>query len=117
MEGAGTVLPSTSSRVDWLYVRKFGRGGFVPPLRLQLSFPGQAKGCINRWPGGGGEPLAAFRRVFVIHVHSHHHPVWLATRVLVVDARVTAANRALVSVLFGEEVVKKNMMHGREYFT
>ena len=29
----------------WFYVRKFGRGGFVPSARFQLSPPGQAKGC------------------------------------------------------------------------
>ena len=34
-----------------------------------------------RWTGGGRQPLAALKRIFVVvHVHSHH-PVWLAARV------------------------------------
>ena len=37
--------------------------------------------------------------MFVVHVHSHHHPVWFATRVRGVDAWVTGANGAQVCLL------------------
>ena len=49
-------------------------------------------GNLTRIDGqrAGGGPLAALLRVFVVGVHSHHHPVWLATRVRGVDAWVTA---------------------------
>ena len=56
MEGAGRVLRSASWRVGWLYVRKFGRGGFVPSPRFSTFPPWSSRGVfitsnpmLNAW--------------------------------------------------------------------
>ena len=57
---------------------------------------------------GGQGPLAAFLRAFVCcSIYSHHHPVWLATRVRGVDASATGASRAQVSVFAQKVKIKK----------